>query len=214
MSGQAPLPRLFLDLRSGTSVPSPRSVDARRVSPGTRPKEEWVLHSEPLDVRTLGCSCGGWEESLSSTANLRSIGAAGVGRDWENRGSQTWVAVLGGFLRHTPYPSGNAVAQPNLSFAFGVPAVGRNDAAFRLVVRPDFSGGNKVPLALLLQVFGVKPLTLTTPTVGLQSSGRRRRPQHQTSRPDVLLRVVASGTILKPAGLPLSTALRISRVRQ
>jgi len=94
------------------------------------------------------------------------IGAAALA-DEENRGRQKWVASWAASA-HGPYPSGNAVAQPNLSFAFGSPAVGANDQTFRLVVRPDL-WGKKFRLRFS-NVFGVQPLTLDDAYVGLQSS--------------------------------------------
>jgi lysophospholipase L1-like esterase len=47
----------------------------------------------------------------------------------------TWTASVQG-----PYPTGNASAQPNLSFAFPTPATGARDQTFRLIVQPDLWG--------------------------------------------------------------------------
>src|SRR5882762_8461722 len=110
-----------------------------------------------------GGSCG-WEESFSprsrSSARPR----------WRTRKTAGGRSGLrpGAASAHGPYPSGNAVAQPNLSFAFGSPAVGANDQTFRLVVRPDL-WGKKFRLRFS-NVFGVQPLTLDDAYVGLQSS--------------------------------------------
>src|SRR5204863_103542 len=50
-----------------------------------------------------------------------------------------WVTVWTGSVQG-PYPSGNALAQPNLSFAFPTPAAGARDQTFRLIVYPDIWG--------------------------------------------------------------------------
>src|ERR1700736_3102021 len=42
----------------------------------------------------------------------------------------SWTAAV-----HGPYPSGNAVGQPDLHFAFPEPRA--NDQTFRLIIRPD-----------------------------------------------------------------------------
>src|SRR5882672_8202503 len=95
------------------------------------------------------------------------IGAAALA-DEENRGRQKWVASWAASA-HGPYPSGNAVAQPDLSFAFGSPAVGANEQTFRLVLRPDL-WGNTFRLRFT-NVFGVQPLALDDLYLGLQESG-------------------------------------------
>ncbi len=86
----------------------------------------------------------------------------------EAHGKLKWVASWAASA-HGPYPSGNAVAQPDLSFAFGSPAVGANDQTFRLVLRPDL-WGNTFRLRFT-NVFGVQPLTLDDLYLGLQESG-------------------------------------------
>jgi lysophospholipase L1-like esterase len=79
---------------------------------------------------------------------------------------QKWIASWGASA-HGPYPSGNAVAQPDLSFAFGSPAVGANDQTFRLIVRPDL-WGKRVRLRFS-NVFGVQPLTIDNIFVGVEA---------------------------------------------
>jgi hypothetical protein len=69
-----------------------------------------------------------------------------------------WVASA-----HGPYPSGNAVAQPDLRFAF--PGREANDQTFRLIIKPDIWGGS-VRLRLS-NVFGSQPVTFDGVNIGL-----------------------------------------------
>jgi hypothetical protein len=57
--------------------------------------------------------------ALSAVALIGSSAFAGE----ESQGKEKWVASWAASA-HGPYPSGNAVAQPNLSFAFGSTATG------------------------------------------------------------------------------------------
>jgi lysophospholipase L1-like esterase len=82
-------------------------------------------------------------------------------------GGQKWVASWVGSA-HGPYPSGNAVAQPELKFAFPTPAAGANDQTFRLMVRPDLWGDRwRIRLA---NTFGSRPITFDDVYVGIQAS--------------------------------------------
>jgi len=87
-----------------------------------------------------------------------------------------------------PYPSGSAVAQPDLSFAF--PAASANDQTFRLIVRPDlWSTQMRVRFTNLV---GNQPVTFDGVFVGLQKTGatiepgtdhlRRQRQTHTAAR--------------------------------
>jgi lysophospholipase L1-like esterase len=82
--------------------------------------------------------------------------------------AQNWVTAWTGAAQG-PYPSGYALAQPVLTFAFPVPAAGARDQSFRLIVRPDLFG----PQARLRfsNAFGTRPVTLDAVSVGLQKSG-------------------------------------------
>jgi lysophospholipase L1-like esterase len=100
--------------------------------------------------------------ALSAVALVGSAAFAGE----ESQGREKWVASWAASA-HGPYPSGNAVAQPNLSFAFGSPAVGANDQTFRLILRPDL-WGKKFRLRFS-NVFGVKPLDIDDVHLGLQA---------------------------------------------
>src|SRR5438876_287646 len=59
--------------------------------------------------------------------------------DEDGRGKQKWVGSWAASA-HGLYPSGTAVAQPDLSFAFPSADTGANDQSFRLVVRPNLWG--------------------------------------------------------------------------
>jgi lysophospholipase L1-like esterase len=78
-----------------------------------------------------------------------------------------WVASWAASA-HGPYPSGNASAQPILSFAFAEATTGANDQTFRLLLRPDL-WGQRVRLRFS-NVFGTHPVTFDDVFVGLQSS--------------------------------------------
>src|ERR1700692_3699930 len=74
----------------------------------------------------------------------------------------SWTAAL-----HGPYPSGNAVGQPDLHFAFPEPSA--NDQTFRPIVRPDLLA-RRVRLRFS-NVFGAQPVSFDNVFVGLQESG-------------------------------------------
>jgi lysophospholipase L1-like esterase len=77
-----------------------------------------------------------------------------------------WVTVWGASAQG-PYPSGNASAQPKLTFAFPDPAAGARDQTFRLIVHPDIWG----PAARLRlsNAFGVQPITIDHVFAGQQA---------------------------------------------
>ena len=88
--------------------------------------------------------------------------------DQGNHGKPKWVTSWAASA-HGPFPSGNAVAQPDLSFAFPSATVGANDQTFRLIVRPDlWSDQFRLRFS---NVFGVQPLTLDDVFLALQASG-------------------------------------------
>jgi len=74
----------------------------------------------------------------------------------------SWTAAL-----HGPYPSGNAVGQPDLRFAFPEPSA--NDQTFRLIIRPDLLA-RRVRLRFS-NVFGAQAASFDNVFVGLQESG-------------------------------------------
>jgi lysophospholipase L1-like esterase len=76
----------------------------------------------------------------------------------------SWAASVQG-----PFPSGNASAQPRLTFVFPAPAAGANDQSFRLIVRPDiWETSARIRLS---NVFGTKPVTFDGIFAGVQLSG-------------------------------------------
>src|ERR1700682_1458907 len=74
----------------------------------------------------------------------------------------SWTAAL-----HGPYPSGNAVGQPDLHFAFPEPSA--DDQTFRLIIRPDLLA-RRVRLRFS-NIFGSQTVSFDNVFVGLQESG-------------------------------------------
>src|SRR5262249_53133025 len=79
-----------------------------------------------------------------------------------------WVTVWAASAQG-PYPTGNASAQPNLSFAFPTPAAGAHDQTFRLIVQPDIWG--REARLRLSNAFGTRPVTFDDIYAGLHWSG-------------------------------------------
>jgi lysophospholipase L1-like esterase len=82
--------------------------------------------------------------------------------------NQKWVTSWAASV-HGPYPSGNATVQPNLRFAFPVPAAGARNQTFRLMVQPDIWG--RQARIRLSNVFGTKSVTFDGVFAGLHWSG-------------------------------------------
>ena len=80
--------------------------------------------------------------------------------------AQRWVTSWAGSAQG-PYPSGNAVAQPELKWAFPDKTV--HDQTFRLIVRPS-AWGKRARLRFS-NVFGTEPLVIDGAFAGLQASG-------------------------------------------
>ena len=76
-----------------------------------------------------------------------------------------WVTAWIGSVQG-PYPVGNPSAQPDMRFAFPVPASGARDQSFRLIVRPDV-WGRQVRLRFS-NALGTRPVTFDGAFVGLQ----------------------------------------------
>jgi lysophospholipase L1-like esterase len=81
--------------------------------------------------------------------------------------TEKWVTVWAASA-HGPYPSGNASAQPDLSFAVPSPDTGFDDQTLRLIVTPSVWTG-RIRLRFS-NVFGRRPLVLDGVRVGLQLS--------------------------------------------
>lgn len=90
-----------------------------------------------------------------------------------------------------PYPSGSAVAQPDLSFAF--PTNSANDQTFRLIVHPSLL--SRVMRIRFTNVFGSQPITFDNIYVGLQKSGATL--VHGTNQP---IHFSGANTLTLPAG--------------
>ncbi len=83
-------------------------------------------------------------------------------------GAEKWATVWTGSL-HGPYPVGNAVAQPDMHFAF--PDGGANDQTFRLVVKPYlWSGRMRLRFS---NIFGSRALRLDDLYAGVHGSAGR-----------------------------------------
>ncbi len=82
--------------------------------------------------------------------------------------AQRWATVWAG-SDQGPYPSGNASAQPELSFAFAHPETGAHEQSFRLIIKPDLWG--RQMRFRFSNAFGTKPVTFDTAFAGLQMSG-------------------------------------------
>ena len=65
-----------------------------------------------------------------------------------------------------PYPSGNAMLQPDLRRVFPAPETGARDQSFRLITGPDIWG--QEARIRLSNAFGTKPVTFDGVYVGLQ----------------------------------------------
>ena len=117
-----------------------------------------------------------WRRVLRSIFALMCVAALGLptGPVASARGgpaaqaTEGWAASWAASV-HGPYPSGNAVAQPELKFAFPSPEMGADDQTFRLIVRPDlWSDQLRLRFA---NTFGTQPVALDAVFVGLQASG-------------------------------------------
>ena len=92
--------------------------------------------------------------------------------------AQRWATVWAG-ADQGPYPSGNASAQPDLSFTFAHPDTGAHEQSFRLIIKPDVWG--RQMRFRFSNAYGTKPVTFDTAFAGLQMSGAALVPG--TNRP-------------------------------
>lgn len=105
-----------------------------------------------------------WAVTALAVVTLKSPAAIA---DEDGDGKQKWIASWAASA-HGLYPSGTAVSQPDLEFAFPSADIGANDQTFRLVVRPDLWGERfRVRFS---NFFGTKPVTLDDVFLGLQAS--------------------------------------------
>ncbi len=80
--------------------------------------------------------------------------------------AEKWVGAWVGSV-HGPYPAGNAVAQPDLEFAF--PQKEANEQTLRLIVKPDVWGQSA--RLRLSNVFGSQPVRFDGVFIGLHERG-------------------------------------------
>jgi len=104
-------------------------------------------------MRSIGLAC-----LLALTIGPASTIAHAQGPNWVT----SWTASAQG-----PYPSGNASAQPRLTFAFPDPAAGARDQTFRLIVHPVLWG--RTARLRLSNAFGTQPVTFDHVFVGQQA---------------------------------------------
>ena len=83
------------------------------------------------------------------------------------KASTGWVVAWVGSA-HGPYPSGNALAQPDLKLVFPAPANGARNQSFRMIVKPAIWGSQT--RLRLSNAFGRKPVTFADVFVGLHQS--------------------------------------------
>ncbi|MEQ1945737.1 MAG: GDSL-type esterase/lipase family protein [Bryobacteraceae bacterium] len=92
--------------------------------------------------------------------------------------SAKWVTAWTGSVQG-PYPTGNPLAQPNLSLVFPAAETGARDQSFRMIVRPDIWGAQT--RLRFSNALGTKPVTFDGVFAGLQMSGAAIMPG--TNRP-------------------------------
>ena len=102
--------------------------------------------------------------SLLFLASLSTAGAAAAPAAAGTKWVVSWVGSA-----HGPYPSGNDLAQPELTRALPKPASGARDQSFRLVVRPEIWGCQA--RLRFSNAFGSQPVTFADVHVGLQEAG-------------------------------------------
>ena len=82
-----------------------------------------------------------------------------------SEGSEKWVTSWAASAQG-PYPSGNALVQPDLRRVFPSPEAGAKDQSFRLIVGPDVWG--RAARIRLSNAFGTKAVTFDGVFLGLQ----------------------------------------------
>lgn len=87
--------------------------------------------------------------------------------DGRGNGQGGWVTTWAG-VAHGTYPTGTAILQPNLTFAFPNGTNSANEQSFRMIVRPTVWGDTF--RLRFSNVFGSQPLTLDDVYIGLQAS--------------------------------------------
>ncbi|HEV3216809.1 MAG TPA: GDSL-type esterase/lipase family protein [Vicinamibacterales bacterium] len=121
--------------------------------------------------------------------------------------AEKWVASWAASA-HGPYPVGNAVAQPELKFAFPAPAAGASNQTFRLIVRPDLWGDRW--RIRLTNLYGTQPVTFDEIYIGVQATAGNlvagsNRPVRFSGKPSVTIppgEFIFSDPVTEPDGGP------------
>ena len=82
-----------------------------------------------------------------------------------SKSADKWVTAWAASAQG-PYPSGNAILQPDMHRAFPSPETGAKDQSFRLIVGPDIWG--REARIRLSNAFGTKPITFDGVYIGMQ----------------------------------------------
>jgi lysophospholipase L1-like esterase len=122
-------------------------------------------------------------------------------------GTEKWVTSWAASAQG-PYPSGNAMVQPDLRRVFPVPEIGAMEQSFRLIVGPDVWG--REARIRLSNAFGDRPVTFDGIYAGLQLDSSALVPG--TNQP-VTFAGAASVTI-EPGGSAWSDAFPLPFVNQ
>ena len=104
--------------------------------------------------KDLSCSKRACLVAAATLLALALVGLGGTAEADNDNGRGVWVTSWTGSAQG-PYPSGAAVAQPDLSFAF--PTNSANDQTFRLIVHPSLLA--RVMRIRFTNVFGAQPIT-------------------------------------------------------
>ena len=106
-----------------------------------------------------------WCASFPFLLALTVVAAPAQAQRWVT----SWAASAQG-----PYPTGNASAQPDLSFALPNLEAGARDQTFRLIITPSV-WGSRMRLRFS-NAFGTKPVSIDGVFAGLQWSGAALMP--------------------------------------
>jgi len=104
---------------------------------------------------------------LASGSGLAASSALAASDSGRGGGQGGWVTTWAG-VAHGTYPTGTAILQPNLTFAFPGGTTSANEQSFRMIVRPTVWGDTF--RMRFSNVFGTQALTLDDVYVGLQAS--------------------------------------------
>jgi len=146
----------------------------RRLEQAQPIEEDWTTKRPAARVSPTSRRIRAWPVCVMALITVASAIApeAATAKD----GDSVWITSWTGSAQG-PYPSGNAVAQPDLEFAF--PNKVASDQTFRLIVHPDlWSPQMRIRFT---NVFGNQPVTFDGVFVGLQKSGATL--VHNTNQP-------------------------------